>query len=156
MKNNTLKKTLLFAVILLIASLSVYAFAHSGRNHMRGFSGMGYGNHMGYGMNYYRGGHMLDSLSIDDQAKMQEQMNAFFSDTKEIREKKYNKRLELNQEYSKSEVDNEKIKRLQSELFDLSSQFEKQRFEHRATMQELFGNQNNRYNTGRGYGRCFN
>ncbi len=146
MINKTLKTTLILAAIILV-TFSVYAFARGGRTHM------GSWNNMGYGM---YDGNMWNGLSTDDQTKMQESMNTFFSDTKDIREAKYNKQLELDEEYSKSEFDKEKIKGLQSEIFDLSSQFEKKRFEHRTTMQGLFGNENNRYTSYRGDRGCFN
>jgi len=160
MKNKTLKTTLFLAAIFLV-SFSVYAFAHGGRTYMGSSNHMGYGNHMGY--NSHMGGYgmmyndnMWEDLSAEGQTRMQESMNKFFSDTKEIREARYNKQLELNKEYSKTEIDKGKVKKLQNEIFDLSSKFEKKRYEHMETVQELFGNETNRYSAVRGYQGCFN
>jgi hypothetical protein len=63
----------------------------------------------------------------------------------------------LNKEYAKSEKDQAKIGSLRKELFDLSSQFEKKRFNHMTTMQKLFSDKNagNFVSMGGGYNNCF-
>lgn len=140
MKKFTTKKTILIASIILIAGIiASQAVAYMGGGyHMGGGYGMMNGNHMGYG-----NGYMMESLSAEDQQKMLDQMNTFFSSTREIREQRYQKQLELNKEYLKSEKDQEKIATLQKELFDLSSRFEKERFNHMTTLQKLFSDKNN-------------
>ncbi len=156
MTKLTTKKTLIVASIVLIAGiLASQAFAHMG-----GGYGMMNGNHMGNGQmgnGMMGGGHMMDGLSAEDQEKMQEQMNTFFSATREVREQRYQKQLELNQEYAKTEKDQAKIDTLQKELFDLSAQFEKERFNHMTTMQKLFAGKTtgNFRGMGGGYNNCF-
>jgi Spy/CpxP family protein refolding chaperone len=173
MKKLTTKKTIGVTAILFIAGIiATQAFAYMGGGyHMGSGYGMmngnqvGYGNQMGYGMmgngymgNGYMGnGYMMENLSAENQQKMLDQMNSFFASTKEIREQRYQKQLELNKEYANPEKDQAKIETLQKELFDLSTQFEKQRFDNRIAMQKLFPDNNMSSFTGanRGYGGCF-
>ncbi len=147
----TVKKLVVFVTILSITGFSVYAFAHGGGSPMGG----GYGMMNGYHMN--GGGHMWNSLSVEDQKKMQDQMNDFFSSTQGFRDQYYQKKAELHQEYSKTEKDQTKIDSLEKELFDLSSKFEKKRFDHMSGMRKLFADNpsNFRYGMGGGYGGCF-
>ncbi len=145
MKKFNMKKIIVVTSIILITGIFATAsFAHMGGGYNMMGGQMGYGGHMmgnggnmmmGYGAN---GAHMWESLSAEDQTKMQEQMNTFFSATKEIREQSYKKQLELNQEFLKADKDQEKIDMLQKEVFQLSSKFEEQRFNHYTKMQKLF------------------
>ncbi len=154
MTKLTTKKTLIVASIVLIAGiLASQAFGHMGG----GYNNMGNGYHMGGGYGMMNGGHMMNGLSTEDQEKMQEQMNTFFSATKEVRELRSQKQLELNQEYAKTEKDQAKIDTLQKELFDLSAQFEKERFTHMTSMQKLFaGNTTGNFQgMAGGYNNCF-
>lgn len=163
MTKFSIKKLIVLGTILLVSGFAVYAFAHGGDGYRMG----GNGYHMGGGgygpgmMNGYQmggGGHMWNDLSVEDQQKMQDQMNAFFSSTKELRGQYYQKRVELNQEYSKSEKNTAKIETLEKELFDLSSQIEKERFDHMNKVQKLFADKapgNNYGMRGNGYGGCF-
>ena len=163
MKKSTTKKTILFGSIILITGIiASQAFAYMGGGYnmgnqygMMGGSQMGYGNHMGSGMN--GNNHMMQNLSAEDQKKMQDQMNTFFSSTRQIREQTYQKQLDLKQEYLKSDKDQGKIEALQKELFDLSARFEKERFSHMQTMQKLFSDKGNGnfMAMGGGYGDCF-
>lgn len=142
------KKTIIFGIVALITGFAVYAFAY----------GPGYGMMNGYSMG--GGGHMWNNLSVEDQQKMQDQMNNFFSQTQELRNQHYQKRVELNQEYSKPEKDQATINTLEKELFDLSTQIEKKRFDHMNKVQELFTanglrNAPGTYMGRGGYGGCF-
>lgn len=168
MTKTSTKKTLIFGIVALIIGFSVYAFAYGpgmmngggygGYGMMNGGGGYGPGMMNGYYMG--NGGHMWDNLSVEDQQKMQDQMNNFFSTTQELRKQYYQKRVELNQEYSKSEKDRTKIDTLEKELFDLSTQIEKSRFDHMNKMQDLFtdnspGNTPGNYMGRGGYLGCF-
>ncbi|MCP4673804.1 MAG: hypothetical protein GY857_21155, partial [Desulfobacula sp.] len=65
-------------------------------------------------------------------------------------------RVDLNQEYSKSEKDQARIDTLEKELFDLSSQIEKKRFEHMDETKKLYSDKGTGSYMGRGrYGGCF-
>jgi len=169
MKKFIAKKTILFASIVLIAGvIAAQAFAHMGGNYQRrgGYNmmnnnHMGYGNQMGYGNHMGENGimgngYMMESLSAEDQKKMQDQMDEFYSSTKGLRGQYYQKRTGLNQEYSKSEKDQAKIDTLEKELFDLSAQIEKKRFENMNGMQKFYSNKGSGSYMGRvGYGGCF-
>jgi len=164
MTNYSIKKIVIFGTIL-ITCFAAYAFAHSGDSHRGG--GYGYGmmggyHRGGYGMmdSYRMGGHMWNDLSVEDQQKMHDQMNKFFSATQELKSEFYRKRVELNQEYSKSEKDQAKIDALEKELFDLSSKIEKKHFDHTREMQKRFADKAPGFNHGMsmgryGYGGCF-
>lgn len=161
----SIKKIIILGTVLLLTGFAVLAFAHGGGYHMRGGSGYGMmnGGHMGDGygygmMNGYHmgGGHMWNDLSVEDQQKMQDQMNKFFSSTRELRNQYDRKRVELNQEYAKPEADQARIDTLEKELFDLSSKIEKERFEHMSGMRKLFADKAPGYHMGRGgVGGCF-
>ena len=161
MKKFTKTKTIIVASILLVAGIiTSHATAYmGGANHMGNGSNMMNGNHMGYGSGYgmMDNGYMMENLSAEDQAKMLDQMNSFFSSIRDIREQQYQKQLELNAEYAKPEKDQVKIEALQKQVFDLSSQFEKQRFDHMVTMNRFFADKNTGSATGmgNGYNSCF-
>ncbi len=156
MKKINTKKTAVVAAILFIAGIvATQAFGFmGGGNHMGGNSS-GYGNHMGYGM--MGNGYMMGNLSVEDQQKMLDQMNTFFASTKDIREQLYQKQVELNAESAKPEKDQAKIETLEKDLFDLSSRFEKQRFDHMLTVRKLFPDDDNGSFRGMGgrNGNCF-
>ena len=149
MTKLSIKKLIVFGIILLITGFAAYAFAHGGGYHMRGGYGMMNGYHMG-------GGHMWNSLSDEDQTKMQDQMDEFFESTKDLREQYHQKRADLKQEYSKSEKDQAMIETLEKEVFDLSSKLERERFDHMTGMRKLFAEKTPGFNSGMGgYGGCF-
>jgi zinc resistance-associated protein len=162
MTKISIKKLITFGTILLVTGFTAYAFAYGGGYHMG--DGYGYGMMNGYGYNHMDGyhhmgsGHMWNNLSVEDQQKMQDQMNAFFSSTQELRTQYDQKRVELNTEYSKSNKDQAKIDALEKDLFDLSSKIEQERFDHTRKMRELFADEATGFNYGMGgygYGGCF-
>ncbi len=153
MKNHSTKTIIILGAILLITGI---AFAHGRGYHMGGGYGMmgGYGgNHMmdGYPMmNGYHNG--WANLSDEDQKKMQDEMNAFFEDTKDLRAEYSQKRADLAQAYANPEKNQADIDRLEKELLDISSKFDKARFDHMTSMRKQFGGDT----YGMGYGRgCF-
>lgn len=159
MTKISIKKLITFGTILLVTGFAALAFAHGGGYHM----GDGYGYGMMNGNGYHHmggGGHMWNNLSAEDQQKMQDQMNAFFSSTQELRTQYGQKRIELNTEYSKTEKDQAKIDALEKELFDISSKINEKRFEHTRKMRALFADKAIGFNDGMGmggygYGGCF-
>lgn len=162
MTKISIKKLIIFGTILLVTGFAAYAFAHGGGYHMGDGYGYGMMNMNGNGYHMGGGGHMWNDLSVEDQQKMQDQMNDFFSSTQGLREQYYQKRVELNTEYSKSNKDQAKIDTLEKDLFDLSSKIEKKHFDHTRKMQALFADKATGFNygmgmgmSGRGYGDCF-
>ena len=104
--------------------------------------------------------HMWNDLSVKDQQIMHDHMNKFFSETQGLRSEYYQKRVELNKEYSKPDKDQAKIDTLEKELFDLSSKIEKKCFDHTREMQKLFSDKAPDFNYGmgmggHGYSSCF-
>lgn len=151
MNKFTAKNTILPAAILLIIGIiATQAFAHMGGNFGGGWFGMMGRSHMG-------NGYMMSNFSVEDQQKMQDRMNTFFSETADIREQIYRKQLELEQEYAATEMDQAKIEEIQKQLFDLNTRFEKERFNHMTAMQQLFPDQGRSgfYGRGNRYGNCF-
>ena len=84
-----------------------------------------------------------------------EQMGAarrsFFEETRELRDNRYQKELELRNELAKDNPDVETALALQKELSDLQGQLAQKRIEHRIKMQK----ENPDYFVGRGYGRGY-
>lgn len=172
MKTYSMKTILILGAILLVTGI---AFAHGRGYHMGGGYGGGY--HMmnggGYGMmNGYGGNHMMDgydgypmmngyhhgwnTLSAEDQKKMQDEMNTFFEDTKDLRAEYSQKRAELAREYAAPEKNQAAIDSLEKELFDISAKLNKARFDHMTTMRKQFGGDTYGMGYGMGYGRgCF-
>ncbi len=152
MKKTITKKTiLLISIILAVGFIATQVFAHMG-----GYN-MGNGYHMGNGYNMMSGphmgyGHMWNNLSAEDQKKMQDQMDTYFEATKDIRLQINQKQLELNTEALKTKQDPAVIDRLEQELFDLSAQLDKERFNHMKKMRTLFSGTDSRNFTGMGYG----
>lgn len=173
MKQISLKKTIILGTIIAVTGFAAFAFAHGNRYdtgrgyHMGGGYGMNGNSHMGGGsrmmghasydgqMMGYGGRHMWDDLSVEERREMQEQMDIFYNATRQTRQQYYDKRLELNREYAKTQQDDTKIQTLRKELFDLSSQLEKERFEHMTKMEKLFAGKAGGFSRGGGYGGCF-
>ena len=155
MKKFSLKTLTVASLVLLLTG---FAFAHGmgyggygmmngGYHHM----GSGYGN--GYGMmNGY--GHMggWNNLSAEDQKKMGQEMDKYLAATRDLRSAYYQKQLDLEQAYAAPEKDQAKIDGIEKELFDLSSQLEKKRFDHMTAMRDLFGDKARGFS---GNGGCF-
>lgn len=108
--------------------------------------GGGYGMGPGSG-NCPRGGSggpgTADTLTDEEMATVQKERSAFIESTRELRERRYNKGVELKDELSKPSPDAAKAAELQSEISDLESELDQKRLEHRLKMKkehpELFG-----------------
>ncbi len=165
---NFSKTGKIFMVLAVVAVLAIAAtsFAGWGRGHW------GYGRHMGpeYGMHHgweqgpmgyggqgYQGRGYQGDLSDEDIAKLDKERQAFFEATSDLREKRYQKELELRSELAKPEPDAKKAVGLQKEISDLESQLDQKRLEHRIKMKKdlpRFGNRGYGYGPrGRGMGR---
>ncbi|MFO8048937.1 MAG: periplasmic heavy metal sensor [Desulfosudaceae bacterium] len=162
MNQTITKKTILTALIILITGFfAVQAWAHMGGGYHRGWGGdrpgAGYGGHMGYGQ--YHNGPAWTNLSDEDREKFQQERERFFTATQKLRNQYQEKRLALSNEYAKAETDPAEITRLEKELFDISAELEKARFEHRSKVREQFGANSPGFNRGGygrgGYGGCF-
>ncbi len=158
-KMNFSKTGKIFMVLAIVAVLgiAVTSFAGWGRGHW------GYGDHMGPGYGMHRGwgdgprgyggsGYQSD-LSDEDIAKLDKERQAFFEATSDLREKLYQKELELRSELAKPEPDAKKTAGLQKEISNLESQFDQKRLDHRIRMRKDFPRIGYRGHGGMGMGR---
>jgi hypothetical protein len=120
--------------IMLIAALAIlfsglYASADRGRgcdNYHRMHQGQGW-HHRGHGG---AGCGKFDNLGEDEIKKLDAERTAFFEATKGLRQKIYQKRLELASELAKEDPDAAVASVLQKEISDFKAQMAQQRLEH--------------------------
>jgi len=159
MKIKNLSKTLIVLTLVAIMGIGATAFAGKGKGNARyAQSGQGYGQYGCDGSGYERGyGNpgFMGNLSEEEITKLNEERNAFFKATQDLRQNVYQKRLELNSELAKKNPDSKKSGALQKELSGLKGQLDQKRTEHRIRMNKInpgFG-QMGRGFYGRGMGR---
>jgi hypothetical protein len=90
-------------------------------------------------------------LSDQDIDKLNQERQAFFEDTRELRDKLNQKRLELRSTIAKQDPDVNKALALQKEVSDLEGQLDQKRIEQRIKMQK----ENPDFFAGRGAGRGY-
>ena len=90
-----------------------------------------------------------NNLSDEDLDKLNKERQAFFEDTRQVRENLYQKELELRSELAKKDPDAKIAVGLQKEISDLESQLDQKRVEKRIKMQK----ENPDFFAGRGYGK---
>ena len=79
---------------------------------------------------------------------MDKQRQAFFEETRDLRENLYQKELELRSELAKEDPDAQKAAGLQAEISELTAQLDQKRIDHRIKMKK----ENPEFFAGRGYG----
>ncbi len=171
MKIKNLSKTLIVLTLVAIMGIGVTAFADKGRgkgNTRYAQSGQGYGQYGcdGSGYRRYHRGYgnpgFMGNLSEEEVAKLDEERDAFFKATQDLKQNIYQKRLELNSELAKKNPDPKKAKAIQKELSGLKGQLDQKRIEHRIRMNKInpdlsqmsygFGHKDRGFH-GRGMGR---
>ena len=125
-----------------VLAIAVTSFAGWGRGYGGGgyHMGPGYGMHRGWGQGpggYGYQGYQSD-LSDEDTAKLDQERQAFFEATSDLRQDLYQKELELSSELAKAEPDAKKAAGLQKEISSLESQLDQKRLEHRIRMRKDF------------------
>ncbi len=144
MKMNNFSKTVIVVAIIGIVGFAATSFAGRGRGGGGYYQGQGSGwAQRGSGPAGYQG-----NLSDEDLDKLNKQRQAFFEDTRDLRGKIYQKRLELQSELAKKDPDAKTAAGLQGEISDLSGQLAQKRVDHRIRMQK----ENPDFFAGRGYG----
>jgi zinc resistance-associated protein len=161
MKNRNFVKALMAITIAAVLGFGATAFA--GPGYGRGGYGpgmMGYGTQMmgpGYGrgpgmMGYgpgmgrgFQGYGYPGDLKDEDLKKLDEQRNAFFEGTKNLRKDLYEKRFELRSELAKQNPDSERAAKLQKEISELRTQLDQKRIDHMIEMKKI------NPNVGRGF-----
>ena len=138
-------KIIIAAAIIGIVGYAATSFAGWGRGGGGGYcQGQGSGwAQRGSGPAGYQG-----NLSDEDLDKLNKERQAFFEDTRELRENLYQKELELRSELAKKDPDANTAAGLQGEISDLSGQLAQKRVDHRIRMQK----ENPDFFAGRGYG----
>ena len=139
---NFNKTGMIFMVLAIVAVFAIAAtsFAGWGRGYGGGGyqMGPGYGMHRGWGqgpMGYGGQGYQGD-LSDEDIAKLDQERQAFFEATSDLREDLYQKELELRSELAKAEPDAKRAAGIQKEISNLESQLDQKRLEHRIKMRK--------------------
>ena len=154
MSFNTTGKVLVVVAIVAVLGIAVTSFAGWGRGHWgSGYHmGPGYGMHRGWadGPRGYGGPGYQSDLSEEDLAKLNKERQSFFEDTSDLREKLYQKELELRSELAKPEPDAKKASGLQQEISSLEGELDQKRLEQRIKMRKDFPQYRYR---GKGYGR---
>ena len=98
--------------------------------------GYGYRGQMHRGPGWHHGGYgasgpgAFNNLSEEDIKKLDEERNAFFEDTRDLRRQVYQKRLELASEMAKQNPDAARAAAIQKEISDTKAQLAQTRLEH--------------------------
>lgn len=143
-----------FLAIVLVAAMAAAVFAAG--NDTQGAGGYGRGWHKGSG----DGPACLQNLNEEDRGKIENERQAFFNATDDLRRELYRKRLALESELAKKAPDPEAAKALQKELSELHAQLGQQRIDHLLKMKAINpdcgdwgGNQRHGHGQVRGQGR---
>jgi Spy/CpxP family protein refolding chaperone len=142
----------IFIAVLFVAVFAIAAtsFAGWGRGGGRGWGGNCQGQGSGYGPKGYGGQGYQSNLSDEESNKLNQERQAFFEATSDLREQLYQKELELRSELTKPEPDAKKAAGLQKEISGLESDLDQKRLEQRIKMRKDFPQLGFR---GQGYGR---
>lgn len=162
MKTQRTTKTMIIASVILLVGATI-AFAHGGWGGggsgpmMRGYGGQmmgpdcdgpraakcpGWGKGAGYG-----------NLSEEDAAKVKEAREKFYTDTKEIRRKMNELRIDLRDEMTKDDPDSSTVLKMQKELSSIKADFDQKAIQHRLEMRKLVPEKFQGRGYGSGYGR---
>ncbi len=141
---NFSKTGKVFMVLAIVAGFAIAATSFAGWS--RGYGGDGYHMGPGYGMHRgwaegprgYGGAGYRGDLSDEDITKLDKERQAFFEATSDLREKLYQKELELRSELAKPEPDAKKAAGIQKDISNLESQLDQNRLDHRIKMRKVF------------------
>ena len=132
-------KILVVLTVFTVMGFGVYAFADGemgyGRHHRGGDDQRAGWHYGGYGCPGY--GNMMGDLSDEEIQKMDEQREAFFKSTEDLRRKIYQKRLALESEFAKKNPDAKNAENLQKEISDLRAQIDQKRIAHLIEMKKI-------------------
>jgi Spy/CpxP family protein refolding chaperone len=125
---------LVILAIVAVVALSVTAYAGRGMGYgpgggqCQGMRGGGYGP---------GSGNMMGNLTEDEVKKINEERDAFFKSTEDLRQDIYAKEMELNSELAKKNIDAGKAANLQKEISELESKFDQKRLDHMIKMKKI-------------------
>jgi hypothetical protein len=137
---RTLRNIILTIAVIAAAGIGINAFAHGGMGWgggmMGGYSSSwghhGPGWHHGYGYDNDRDNRWSD----EDYRKFDQQREAFFKETQDIRNKLYDKEGELQAELNKDNPDAAKASSIQKEISELQSQLDQKRIDFMVEMRK--------------------
>ena len=137
--NRIASKILAVLTVFTVMGFGVYAFADGEMGYGRHHAGW---NHHGsewkdggYGCPGY--GYMAGNLSDEQIQKMDEQREAFFKSTEDLRQNIYQKSLALESEFAKKNPDAKIAANLQKEISDLRAQIDQKRIAHMIEMKKI-------------------
>ena len=149
MKMNNFAKAVTVLAIAGIVGFAATSFAGWGRGGNCGGQGSGW-SQRGVAPSGYQG-----NLNDEQITRLDKERQAFFEETRNLRENLYQKELELRSELAKEGPDAQKAAGLQAEMSDLTAQLDQKRIDQRLKMQkenpEFFAGRG--YGMGRGYGK---
>jgi Spy/CpxP family protein refolding chaperone len=140
---NNFSKTVIVVAIVGVVGFAATSFAGWGR----GGGGYCQGQGSGWAQRGSGSAGYQSNLSDEDRAKLNKERQAFFEDTRQLRENRYQKQLELQSELAKKDPDAKKAVGLQKEISDLESQLGQKRVAQRIKMRQ----ENPDFFAGRGY-----
>ncbi len=146
---NKLGKIIVIISVISIVGFAATSFADRGRGWGGGGNCWGRGGGSGQFNSAAPGSQ--GNLSEQEAEQIKAARQAFFEETRELRDNRYQKKLELRNEMAKDNPDVEKAVALQKELSELEGLLAQKRIEHRIKMQK----ENPDYFAGRGYGRGY-
>jgi Spy/CpxP family protein refolding chaperone len=145
MKMNNFAKAVALVAIASIVGFAATSFAGWGR----GGGGNCQGKGSGWGQRGVTPSGYQGNLSDEQITRLDKERQAFFEETRNLRENLYQKELELRSELAKEGPDAQKAAGLQAEMSDLTAQLDQKRLDHRIKMQK----DNPQFFAGRGYGK---
>jgi Spy/CpxP family protein refolding chaperone len=127
MQGNYFNKTVLILTAVAVLGLGTYAYAAGGPR---------YGHH-GW-MHRSPGFGNWGNLSEEQLQKLDDEREAFFKETEDLRRQIYQKNLELKSELANKTPDANKASEIQKELSNLKAQFAEKRLQHTLKMKATF------------------
>jgi hypothetical protein len=131
----------IFVVLVVFSIIGFGGFAFAGHEkdfgpHYRGRGHHGPEWHQGeYGYPGY--GYMMGNLSDEEIKKLDDQREAFFKSTEDLRQKLYQKRLALESEFAKKNPDTKNAVNLQKEISDLKAKIDQERIKFMLEMKKI-------------------
>ena len=144
MKMNNFAKVVTVVAIAGIVGFAATSFAGWGRG-----GGNCQGQGSGWGQRGAAPSGYQGNLSDEQITRLDKERQAFFVETRSLRENLYQKELELRSELAKEDPDAQKAAGLQAQISDLTAQLGQKRIDQRLKMQK----ENPEFFAGRGYGK---
>ena len=153
MQLNRSKKWFFIIAIIGISGIAATGFADWGRGGGRGFGpGACGGPGGGYGQRGVNCPAAFDELSDEQIDRLNEMRSQFFDDTRDLQDRTYQKRLELQSELAKQDPDRDRALKLQKEVSELRNEMAQKRLEQRLELKKAFPELADS-DFGRGYGK---